>query len=206
MNKAYDTEQAIDPGQEQTIMPGQEAAPGQNQDDINFQEFLSELPKEFQGEVEEALVALLNYIHSDEGTSTILNDIQNAKGKEPAQIGMAALQAMDAADGEHDWSDSAKVFAGYFAVSEITGLAREAGIIDIPKEQEQQIFRKAAENYLHGLIKSKPTREEREAEAVRIQKEVEPLITETEKAKQKHGQGQGQGQEQGQERAGGLLE
>ncbi len=194
MDKTYDTQQAIAPGEEQ----GPEQNPQENQDDINFEEFISSLPEEFQGEIEDALVALLNYIHSDEGTSTILNDIQNAKGDEPAQVGMSAMRAMDAADGEHGWSDSAKVFAGYFAVSEITGLAREAGIIDIPKEQESKIFKKAAENYLHGLIKSKSTQEEREAEAIRIQKEVEPLIRETEKASNN--------QEQPAEEKGGLLE
>jgi hypothetical protein len=195
MNKTYDAQQAVAPGQ-----PEQPAQEQEGREEINFQEFLSSLPEEFRGEIEEALVSLLNYIHSDEGTSTILNDVQSAQGNEAAQVGISALQAMDAADGEHGWSDSAKVFAGYFAVSEITLLAREAGIIDIPKEQEDKIFKKAAENYLHGLITSKPTQEEREAEAIRIQKEVEPLIEETEKARQKQS---GEGQPTAEE---GLLE
>jgi hypothetical protein len=195
MNKTYDGQQAVAPGQ-----PEQPAQEQEGQEEINFEEFLTSLPEEFRGEIEEALVSLLNYIHSDEGTSTILNDVQSAQGNEAAQVGISALQAMDAADGEHGWSDSAKVFAGYFAVSEITLLAREAGIIDIPKEQEDKIFKKAAENYLHGLITSKPTQEEREAEAIRIQKEVEPLIKETEKARQKQS---GEGQPAAEE---GLLE
>jgi len=201
MNKTYDAQKALDPGEEQLQGQGQE----KGQEEINFEEFIASLPEEFQGEIEEAIAALLNYIHSDEGTTAIIEAVQNAKGNEAQVVGTLALKAMDAADGEHGWSDSAKVFAGYFAVSEIALIAREAGIIDIPKEQESEIFKSASQNYLHSLIKSKPTPEEREAEAIRIQKEVEPLMKEAEKAQQKQGQDQGQDQQSDQE-TGGLLE
>ncbi len=145
--------------------------------EINYQEFVDSLPEEFRAEIEDAMVAMLSYIHSDEGTSQVLENVQNAKGNEAAQVGISALQAMDAADPDHQWSDSAKVFAGFFAVKEVSNIAREAGIIDIPEDEEGVIFQQAAQNYLHALIKDKPTQEERDAEAIRIQKEVEPLMT-----------------------------
>jgi len=197
MNKTYNTEKAMNPGGEQP------QEPGQSQEEINFEEFIASLPEEFQGEIEDALAALITYVHSDEGTTAIIDELQKAKGNEAQTVGILALKAMDASDGEHGWSDSAKVFAGYFAVSEIALIARESGLIDIPKEQEAEIFKAAAQNYLHSLIKSKPTQEEREAEAIRIQKEVEPLVIEAERAKKKQSQGQGQGNAQ---QEGGLLE
>lgn len=208
--KTYDSNAALDPNKK--VMDPETG-------DIDYSAFVDSLPQEFQAEIEEALVALLTYIHSDEGTSTILEAVQSAKGKEAQAIGIEALKAMDAADPEHKWSDSAKVFAGYFAVKEVATLAREAGIIDVPAEREGEIFKVAAQNYIHAIIKSKPTREEREAEAIRIQKEVEPLLSENARMagrdvarkegiqtgddEQQMEQGRGQGQPQ---RTGGLLE
>ncbi len=170
--KKYDAEKAIDPGQE---VNGQDQ--GKSEDEINYRKFVDELPEEFRDEIEVALAALLSYVHSDEGTTAIIDDLQKAKGNEAAQVGISSLQAMDAADPEHQWSESSKVFCGYFAVSEIALIAREAGIVDIPKDQEEKIYQQAAQNYIHALIKNKPTLEEREAEAIRIQKEVDPLLT-----------------------------
>ncbi|MBV5329127.1 MAG: hypothetical protein JZU65_16120 [Chlorobium sp.] len=166
MIKQYNTEKAL---------PQQPAEGGQ--EEINYSKFVSELPKEFQAEFEEALAGLLQYLHSDEGTSTILDSLKGAGENIASEIGKAALMAMDAADQGHEWSDSVKVFCGYFAVQEVAEMARAASIADIPKEQEGKIFETAAKNYIHYIIKSKPTPEEREAEAVRIQKEVEPLMT-----------------------------
>lgn len=167
MKKRYDASKALG---------NQERTPVQTSE-INYQEFVDSLPEEFQSEIEEALAALLSYVHSDEGTAQVLENVQNAKGNEAAQVGISALQAMDAADPEHRWSDSAKVFAGFFAVKEISNIAREAKVIDIPEDDEGRIFEQAAKNYLHAMIKNKPTQEERDAEAIRIQKEVEPLMT-----------------------------
>lgn len=166
--KQYDAEKAINPETQQ--------AEGIDED-INFEEFIQTLPEEFQDEIAEALTAILSYIHSEEGTNTILTEIEQEKGGEAKQIGIAALKAMDVADGDHGWTDSAKVFAGYFAVSEIAMLAREAGIVDISDEEEEKIYQDAAQNYMRGLIMSKPTQEERDAEAIRLQKEVDPLVT-----------------------------
>lgn len=167
--KQYDAEQALQQ------VPGEEEG-GEREE--TFQEFVASLPEEFQDEIEEALAALLSFVHSDEGTAKIIADLQEAKGNEAAQIGITALQTMDAADPEHQWSDSAKVLAGYFAVKEVSTIGREAGIIDISEEEEGEVFKAAAQNYLHAMIKNKPTQQEREAEAIRIQKEVEPLMTE----------------------------
>lgn len=172
--KTYDARLALDPGQTST----EAQQPAADPEEIDYSKFVSELPKEFQAEIEEALSGLLSYIHSDEGTTQILQDVQAAKGNEASQIGISALQAMDAADPDHKWSDSAKTFCGYFAVKEVAGLAREAGIVDIPEQQEGEIFKQAAQNYIHAIIKNKPTQAEREAEAIRIQKEVEPLMSE----------------------------
>ncbi len=166
-SKKYDAGKAIDPAQEQ-----------KEGGEMNFQEFVASLPEEFQAEIEEALAALLSFVHSDEGTAKIIEDLQAAKGNEAAQVGITALQTMDEVDPEHAWSDSAKVLAGYFAVKEVAEIGRAAGIIDVPEEMEGKIFQQAAQNYLHAIIKNKPTQEEREAEAIRIQKEVEPLLTE----------------------------
>lgn len=174
-SKQYDTEQAMAPGRNAGPQP-------QGEQDINYAEFVAELPQEFRAEIEEALAALISYVHSDEGTSMVIDNIQQAKGNEAAQIGISALMAMDAADEGHGWSDSAKVFCGYFAVKEIATIARESGLFDLPEEQEGQIFEQAAKNYIHAIIKNKPTQEEREAEAVRIQKEVEPLLNEEQRS------------------------
>lgn len=165
--KNFDAQQALNPGEEKPEVTG----------DVNYQEFMESIPPEFQAEIEASLTALLSYVHSDEGTTAILEDIQNASGDEAAQIGRSALQAMDAADADHQWSDSAKVFAGYFAVREVANLAREAGLVDIPEEEQNAIYQEAAKNYIHALIKNKPTPEERDAEAIRIQKEIDPLLT-----------------------------
>lgn len=199
--KKYDAEKAKGPGKEQ-----------QGGGEMNFQEFVASLPQEFQAEIEEALAALLSFVHSDEGTTKIIEDLQNAKGNEAAQVGITALQTMDEVDPDHAWSDSAKVLAGYFAVKEVATIGREAGIIDIPEEMEGKIFQQAAQNYLHAIIKNKPTREEREAEAIRIQKEVEPLLTEKMRqagrsVAKEHGISTGE-EEQAQAKAqqGGLLE
>jgi hypothetical protein len=169
--KAYDAQQALNPG-----MGEQPAEGGQSSEEV-FKKLYEDLPPEFRDEVVEALAALLNYIHSDEGTTEIIDSIQQAKGKEAEQVGIAALQAMDAADPEHKWRDPTKVMCGYMAISEVATIAREAGLVDIPQEQEAEIFQQAAQNYLHAIIKNKPTPEERDAEAIRIQKEVEPLMT-----------------------------
>ncbi len=169
--KILDAQQALSPGQPQ----------GQPQEEMDYQKFVSELPQEFRAEIEEALTALLSYLYSDDGISTVIQEIQDAaegKGDKAAQIGITALKSMDVADDGHEWSDSAKVFAGYFAVKEVANIAREAKIIDIPEEHEGKIFQMAAQNYIHGIIRSKPTPEARDAEAIRIQKEVEPLMTE----------------------------
>lgn len=164
--KSYGTDQALDPSQEK---------PGGSE--VNYSEFVEALPEEFKAEIEEALAAMLSYVHSDEGTSEIIDALQSAKGDISAQIGKSALMAMDEADPDHKWSESAKVFGGYFAVHEVALIAKEAGIAEIDEDQEGEIFKQAAQNYLHYMIKSKPTREERDAEAIRLQKEVEPLMT-----------------------------
>lgn len=169
--KTYDAKQALP--QEPEVEQGGD----QGDQEVNYPEFIKALPEEFQAEVEDAIASLLSYIHSEAGSDSIIERLQSAGENIPAEIGKIALQAMDEADPEHGWSDSAKMLAGYFAVSEICGLAREAGIVEIAKEQEGAIFKKAAENYLHYQIKSKPTPEERDAEAIRIQKEVEPLMS-----------------------------
>jgi hypothetical protein len=170
MVKQYDTENALQPA-------GQMAPEGQPAEDMNYEKFVSELPEEFRAEFEEALAGMINYLHSEEGTTAILGSLKGSLKDIGSAIGKAALMAMDAADQEHKWSDSVKVFCGFFAVKEVSGMARAAGIVDIPEEQEKKIFETAAQNYIHYIIKSKPTQEEREAEAVRIQKEVEPLMT-----------------------------
>lgn len=164
--KQYDAGKAMNPGQEET---GGE---------IEYSKFIEQLPEEFRDEIEEALAAMLNYVHSEQGTAEILELLQKETGNIGAQIGKIALMSMDAADPEHQWSDSAKVFAGFFAVKEVANLAREARIADIDEKDEAAIFKAATQNYLHAMIKSKPTQQEREAEAIRIQKEVEPLMTE----------------------------
>lgn len=166
MDKQYDQQQALNPGQEQQ----------QGSEEIDFNQFVNDLPEQFRQEVAEALVSILSYIHSDEGTTAIIQALQDGGENISKTVGTLALQSMDIADGEHGWSDSAKVFAGYFAVTEICNIAREAQILDIPKEQEEKIFKQAAQNYLYHLVKSKPTKEAREKEAIRIQKEVEPLL------------------------------
>ena len=158
--KQYDAGKAMNPGQEET---GGE---------IEYSKFIEQLPEEFRDEIEEALAAMLNYVHSEQGTAEILELLQKETGNIGAQIGKIALMSMDAADPEHQWSDSAKVFAGFFAVKEVANLAREARIADIDEKDEAAIFKAATQNYLHAMIKSKPTQQERDAEAIRIQKEV----------------------------------
>lgn len=166
--KQYNSQQAMQPGK------GQGA---ENPENVNFSEFTQSLPEEFRAEIEEALAALLNYIHSDAGTTAIIQELQQDGQQDIAKtVGSLALKSMDMADGEHGWSDSAKVFAGYFAVTEICLIAREAKIANIPQEQEGQIFQQAAQNYLHSMIKSKPTQEERDKEAIRIQREIDPIM------------------------------
>jgi hypothetical protein len=170
--KVYDAQQALNPGKDEQPADG-----GQSSEDV-FKKLYNDLPPEFRDEVIEALAALLNYVHSEEGTTEIIDSIQTAKGKEAEQVGIAALQAMDAADPEHKWRDPTKVMCGYMAISEVATIAREAGLVDIPQEMEAKIFQQAAQNYLHAVIKNKPTPEERDAEAIRIQKEVDPLLSE----------------------------
>ncbi len=207
MTKTYDTKAALNPGQGDAK---------KDRDDVNYSDFVAELPEEFQQEVEEALAALLAYIHGEEGTTAILDALQNVDGDLPAEIGKQALMAMDSADPDHKWSESAKVLCGYFAVKEVSTIARAAKIIDIPEEKESEIFKVAAQNYIHFLIKSKPTQEERDSEAVRIQKEVEPLMDKEMKAKSlavakengipiDEAQARGQQPQQG-SKQGGLLE
>ena len=206
----------MNPGQEQQQPQGKKTyTPEEKQ--AAFNKMIDELPEGYKDEVVQALIMLLNYIHSDEGTTMILDEIQGAKGKEARQIGICSLQVMDKADPKHQWRDPVKVICGYLAVAEISNIAREAGIIDIPQEQEAKIFNEAAQNYLHGLIKSKPTREERESEAIRIQKEVEPMMT-TKMRQAAHEVAKDQGipydpidgsqqsQQQGKPQGGGLLE
>lgn len=171
MVKQYNTENALQPAGKQAI----DQAPTE---DINYAKFVAGLPEEFQDEFEEALAGLIGYLHSEKGTAAILQSLQAAGDKNiPAEIGKAALMAMDVADQGHAWSDSVKVLCGYFAVREVSGIARIARVADIPEEDEGRIFEEAARNYIYYIIKSKPTIEEREAEAIRIQKEVEPLMT-----------------------------
>lgn len=209
--KSYDAQQALDPGVAPTAPEDSGKA---------LEKLIADLPEEYRDEVVSALAAIISYIHSDEGTTAILKSIQDAKGKEAQQIGIASLQAMDAADVDHKWRDPVKVICGYIAVSEIAGLAKEAGLADITTEQAQDIFKQAAQNYLHAIIKNKATPEERDAEAIRIQKEVEPLMDEQMRgegyaAAKKHGiphegmqgqQGQSGPPQQGQPAGGGLLE
>lgn len=200
MKKQYNAGAALDPGQERQ----QDNVLGE----MDYKGFVEQLPKEFQKEIEEALAALLSYIHSDEGTSMVFDNLQNGGEDIAAQIGISALQAMDAADPDQQWSDSAKVFCGYFGVREVSNLAREAGLVDISEEEETEIFQIAAQNYIHALIAGKPTQEEREAEAIRIQKEVEPLMSEEQRragmeAARREGIPMG---EDGQPQQGGLLQ
>ncbi len=108
MKKTYDAQAATGVSQQQP-------------EEIDFREFINSLPKQYQAEVENALAGVLSYLHSDVGTSTILDELQSLPDAKDIrrQIGISALKAMDEVDERHQWSDSAKVLAGFFAVSEI---------------------------------------------------------------------------------------
>ena len=174
MQKKYDQEKAMNAGLLERPAPDQQGQAPANQDDT-YAGFIESLPEEFQAEIEESLTALLSYIHSDEGLQNVIERVKTADNI-GAAIGQATMQAMDAADPNHEWSDSAKALAGFFGVKEVSNILREGGVIDLPERKEAEIYEVATKNYIESAIRSKPTQEEREAEAVRWQKEVDPLV------------------------------
>ncbi|MBE0582147.1 MAG: hypothetical protein IH612_00135 [Desulfofustis sp.] len=143
--------------------------------EFSYQELMGTIPEESREETEAAFAALLGWIHSPEGTDQILAWLEEEEDI-AAGIGKASLRAMDQADPDQTWSDSSKALAGFFGVKEISNILREAGLVDLSGEKEAEIFEVAAKNFILATIKSKPTPEEREAEALRIQKEVDPLL------------------------------
>lgn len=143
--------------------------------DMDFAEFVAGTPEEIRGEVEETLTNLLTYLHEPTTTDEIVAAVSSQQDV-PVAIGQVALQSMDIIDPEHSITDATRALVGFLMVKEIVEICNAAGITDFGDDEIKAIFENAVRNYLIGLIKSQPEGPARDQEALRIQREVEPLM------------------------------
>ena len=147
---------------------------------LDYKGLVSGLPQEMQPQMEQAIVAVFNTIHGNgqqpgiaEG---VLEKIAAAEDDPGAAIASATMSIVDVVNDQIPLEESVKLLLGFAITTELVELSNEVLNTKISDKETAEIFETAVTVFIHEQIASKPTREKRDAEAIRIQKEVDPLV------------------------------
>lgn len=146
---------------------------------LDYEGLVSGLPAEMQPQMEEATVMAINAIHGDGQQPGVAEGILEkiSADEEPGNaIASATMSIVDMVNQQAPLDEGVKLLLGFVITKELVELSNEVLDTGISDEEATEIFETALTVFLHEQIVSKPTREGRDAEAVRIQKEVDPLV------------------------------
>ncbi len=146
---------------------------------VDYRGVVDGLPEEMRPQMEQAMAVSLNVIHGNgqepgiaEG---ILENIASAEDKGTA-IASESLKVVDILSQQIQLEESVKLLLGFTITQEIVDLSNQILDTNVSGKETAKIYEAALTVFLHEQVMAKPTKEERNAEAIRIQKEVDPLI------------------------------